>query len=168
MQKKLPDAVAFLPSVERNASYSGSWPVSHFKRLGGLVSSGTGEVEVELAFSRESSIARLDGRITAQVEQVCQRCLHPFSQRIESEFHLALVESEDEIATLPESLDPFLVTGEEQSLAEVVEDELILSLPLVPRHDYACLESGDGIEGNDMSGSDTYRPFAALKDLLKP
>ena len=166
MQKKLPESVDFLKQVERNASFEGAWPVARFERLTELICNDQGEVAAWLKFGTRAGAACLDGRVQAELELRCQRCLEPIQQHIESEFRFGLISSEEEAALLPREFEPLLVTDTEQSLVELVEDELLLSLPLVARHDEECSEILQKHRKDDDSQQDTHRPFAALKDLL--
>ncbi|MGB5520603.1 MAG: YceD family protein, partial [Gammaproteobacteria bacterium] len=59
-----------------------------------------------------------------------------------------------------------IVTGSEVSLLDLVEDELLLSLPIVAKHEEECSEILQQHKEDDEAQHDTYRPFAALKDLM--
>ena len=102
----------------------------------------------------------------AELELRCERCLEPVKQHIESDFRFGLIASEDEADLLPREFEPLLVSESEQSLLELVEDELLLSLPIVARHDEECSEILQKHKDDDEVQHDTYRPFAALKDLM--
>jgi uncharacterized metal-binding protein YceD (DUF177 family) len=47
-----------------------------------------------------------------------------------------------------------------------VEDEILLSLPIVARHDDECSEILKKHKDDERVQQDTYKPFAALKDLM--
>ena len=47
-----------------------------------------------------------------------------------------------------------------------MEDEILLSLPIVARHDEECSEILQKHKDDDRVQHDTYKPFAALKDLM--
>ncbi len=69
------------------------------------------------------------------VRLVCQRCLQPMAEALAVERRFRFVENEDEAARLDEeSEDDVLAAGRSFDLLELLEDELILALPLVPRH----------------------------------
>lgn len=166
MQKKLPESVDFLKQVERNADFEGAWPVSSFERLAEALCNNRGEVMVRLKFGIRAGTPCLDGRVQAELEMRCERCLEPVAQHIESDFRFGLVTSEDEADLLPKEFEPLLVSDTEQSLVELVEDELLLSLPIVARHDDECSELLQKHNDDDDAQHDTYKPFAALKDLM--
>ena len=166
MQKKLPERVDFLKQVERNACFEGAWPLSRFERLGEIITDNSGEVSARLRFGISAGTRCLDGSIESELELRCERCLDPVKQHIESRFRFGLITSEDEAEHLPKEFEPLLVTESEQSLIELVEDELLLSLPIVARHDEECSEILQKHKQDDNARHDTYRPFAALKDLM--
>jgi uncharacterized protein len=166
MQKKLPESVDFLKQVERNACFEGVWPVSGFTRLAEAVFSNHGEVTARLKFGTRAGTNCLDGHVQAELELRCERCLDPVIQHIESDFRFGLIISEDEADTLPKEFEPLLVPDYELSLLELVEDEILLSLPIVARHDEECSEILRKHKVDDKLQQDTYRPFAALKDLM--
>ncbi len=165
MQKKLPVTVDFLKQVERNACYEGNWLVREFERLAELICSDVGEVQARLKFGTRAGTHCLDGSVTTELELSCQRCLEPVRQVINSTFRFGLVRSEEEAASLPDEFEPLLVSDSEQSLLELVEDEILLSLPLVARHENECSEILQKQVNNEPT-QDTYKPFAALKDLM--
>ena len=84
-------------------------------------------------------------------------------------FKFALVNSEDEFELLPEELEPYLIEGEKQSIIELIEDELLLSLPMVTAHEEACSEymskQNRKIKAAIKAEKEASNPFAALKAL---
>jgi len=166
MQKKLPERVDFLKQVERKACFEGAWPLSRFERLGDIISDNSGDVTARLKFGISAGTRCLDGSIEAELEMRCERCLEPVKKHIESGFRFGLITSEDEAEFLPKEFEPLLVTESEQSLIELIEDELLLSLPIVAKHDEECSEILQKHKQDEKGQHDTYRPFAALKDLM--
>jgi uncharacterized protein len=166
MQKKLPESVDFLKQVERNACFEGVWPVSAFTRLAEVVYKDQGEIKARLKFGTRAGTNCLDGHVQAELVLRCERCLEPMKQQIESDFRFGLITSEDEADSLPKEFEPLLASNYELSLLELVEDEILLSLPIVARHDDECSEILQKHKDDDRVQQDTYKPFAALKDLM--
>ncbi len=166
MSTRLPEHVEPLRLAELGRSFQGRIPVSRLRRLGQSLSSLEGEVDVALEFSSDAQgRRRIAGRIRATLEVVCQRCLEPMVLELCPEPHLGLVESEAEAEALGDDLEPLVVSEGPMSLADIVEDELILSLPLVPMHALeACPGasfSAKGAEGQRTRES----PFAVLAQI---
>ena len=107
----------------------------------------------------------------AQVTLSCQRCLQPLVQALEVERDFRFVRDEAEAERLDENADEDVLampSGATIDLASLIEDELILALPLVPRHT-ACpqpLPVPDAAEDGD--DEPRQRPFAVLASLKRP
>jgi uncharacterized protein len=104
-------------------------------------------------------------RASTTVPLQCQRCLGPLAQPIEVDRRFLFVADEDEAERLDEeSEDDVLVLQPRLNLGELLEDELILALPIVPRHEGECPEPLRPA-GEDDTGRP--HPFAALAALRK-
>ncbi|MEO7245578.1 MAG: DUF177 domain-containing protein [Rubrivivax sp.] len=110
----------------------------------------------------------------ADVLLTCQRCLQPLLERLAVDRTLRFVATEEEAERLDEEADDdvLAVPPRGLDLPALVEDELILALPLVPRHE-VCPQPLPGAAGVVEGGSDnaapaTRRPFEALRSLRLP
>lgn len=106
----------------------------------------------------------------AQVPLECQRCLQPVSESLAVDRWFRFAASEDEAARLDEeSEDDVLVASARFDLLELVEDELILALPLVPRHEICPqpLPLGAPEAAAEPAADERPNPFAALAALKK-
>lgn len=93
----------------------------------------------------------------------CQRCLQAMRVPLHVDRRLFFVEGEDAAAALDtDSEDDVLTLEPAIDLRALVEDELLLALPLVPRHD-ACPEPLPLRVEDDPP--ETEHPFAALAAL---
>jgi uncharacterized protein len=98
----------------------------------------------------------------------CQRCNQALDFPLQRNAHFRFVSSEEELNALPIDDDDVdeVVGSRHMDIAVWIEDEAILSLPLVPRHDNcrpAALHVG-APEGDD-GGERRPNPFAALASL---
>ena len=117
----------------------------------------------------------ITGSVSATVEVVCQRCLEPLSLELADTIQLALVESESESQSdsLEAAWDPWVVDGPKISIASLLEEQLMLCMPLVSYHrDERCvkaLEYQQRKEPLDDSSGDraAKNPFEVLKVLKK-
>ncbi|MBF0218433.1 MAG: DUF177 domain-containing protein [Gammaproteobacteria bacterium] len=103
----------------------------------------------------------LQGVARCQVALTCQRCLEPVNYPLEAEFSLALVRNSEAAAALPSHYEPLLVEGKVITLAEMVEDELLLALPMIARHQSACL----ALPQEAADAGKKEHPFAQLQRL---
>ena len=92
------------------------------------------------------------------LEMTCQRCLAPVAVPLAVESELELSESEAAIAAADDEIDRVLA-GPAMPVARLVEDEVLLALPMVARHEHCTPRA----EGPDDAGS----PFAALAALKR-
>ena len=81
---------------------------------------------------REFLTSSLD--LDTTVELLCQRCLEPFAQPIKERLELMLVEPGASSASIPEGYEPIELDDGRLLPARLIEDELIVSIPLVPKH----------------------------------
>lgn len=131
----LPKQVDIRKLVAADTTIDAREPLASFQRLGAMLESVDGNVEVHLHFFiDEQRVRRIDGAVQAQVMVICQRCMQPLSIPLDSQFAAAVVWSDDEAISLPRHLDPYIVGEEPQDVRDLVEDELIISLPFVSYH----------------------------------
>ena len=137
-----------------------------------------GPVRVWLQFGCERGVAVADVRVQAVLKPLCQRCLQEMRLEIASESHVAVVDGEAQAAKVPEELETFLAPDGHGTLAAMAAEELLLSLPIVPRHAAGerCLAADAGesavkvvpvLLGATAVVEETQRPFADLRALLE-
>jgi uncharacterized protein len=85
--------------------------------------------------------------VRARLTLQCQRCLEPFVLTLDEPVALVLVESFAEMERVPEGTaipgGPPRAGGGTGTLLDVVEEQLLLALPQVPRHpEGACAPAG--------------------------
>jgi len=109
--------------------------------------------------------AQLTLLVTGSLQIMCQRCLTPFTFDIDSESVLILAKDEasaDEIdALLDDDQIDVIVGSKTLSIAQLVEDEVLLALPLSPKHP-VCPDSS-ALEA--LKSGKKESPFAVLKNL---
>jgi uncharacterized protein len=106
---------------------------------------------------RGKPVLRIAAR--GRADMTCQRCLGAVEVRVEADAELELAASEAAIEAADDDVERVLATPEMDVVA-LIEDELILSLPMVPRHE-AC--EPKAARGEDEAGL----PFAALAGLKR-
>lgn len=103
--------------------------------------------------------------LAAKVPLICNHCGKPMEFPIESDvlFRFARDEKEADSIPIDDEDDTEVVVGSEKlNLMEWIEEEILLSLPYVPVHDYACKSD---IEAPKQEEPKKENPFAKLKDL---
>ncbi|MGD9389990.1 MAG: YceD family protein [Thioalkalispiraceae bacterium] len=142
-QGNLPLKIDPIRLAETGREFSGRLAIRHMHRLKPLLLSEDGEVQLELKFGVDEVGTRyLQGHLTTNLVLECQRCLDKMTFPVDKEMCLAFVRSEYEAEQLPEEYDPHIVEQTPVALVDLIEDELILSLPQVPMHEREdCLAS---------------------------
>jgi len=121
--------------ADRGVTLSGELDVGKLTRLMSLLHSDSGSVRATLRFRQRGGgwlAAQLD--YEAAVELVCQRCLEPLRHELAESVNVVVADSDSLPATVPEGFEPFEVAGGRLQPVELVEDELIVAIPLVPKH----------------------------------
>ncbi len=169
MSPGLPTLIDPLALAERGVRLSGALTPEALERLGPLLASTRGSIAVDLEFGIDAGGHRvLTGNVVAELRLECQRCLAPMDLRVEHEVRLALVGSLDEAARLSADYEPLLCGEEPRKLADLVEDELLLALPQVPRHaEEACANSVGLDSGAAVDEDQAASPFAVLARLKR-
>lgn len=168
----LPDLVDLASEAARNGSYKGMLDCRKLSRLRDqLFDAQASQVSFDLSFYRDEEgrnvvAARLSGSLLLQ----CQRCLGPVELPLDSRIRLAVVSGIDEGNRLPEDYEPLWTEGRLVRPVDVLEDDLILSVPLVPLHGgEACetpqMKSSDVVHDRDRTEQPERHPFAALAGL---
>jgi uncharacterized protein len=130
-------------------------------------------VRVALRFDREQGRPVADVSLRASLQLRCQRCMGPMGFGLTADSRVAVVESEAAADALPGELETFLAPEGQCDLLALAAEELLLALPVVPRHaDGERCEIAPGgavIETAEAEpvASDTQRPFADLRALLE-
>ena len=151
---------------------SGSLSLANLVNLNGILNNENGRLCVNLRFFQNNSGQRIiTGKIRADIEVLCQRCLQPLELAIEDDINLALVEKESDAKYLDAIYDPWVCSEYKLSLVDLVSEQLILALPIVSLHsDPNCAEKlehdfSETENGSDVLGSKS--PFEGLRSLIE-
>jgi uncharacterized protein len=90
---------------------------------------------------------------------------------VEAATEVGLIASEADAGRVPEELEPVLAPEGRLSVGELVEEELLLTLPIVPLHSQAeggaCVVADAPSLATNGREEEVQRPFAQLAELLK-
>jgi uncharacterized protein len=174
-----PRALDVAALCRNGQALEGRWPLATMTRLADGLAGPPGDGDVAWQ-ARGSTVPVAGGEAElwlaleaqAPVLLQCQRCLQPLAETLAVDRRVRFVRGEDEAARLDEeSDDDVLALPARLDLHALVEDELILALPLVPRHEVCpeplplpkaepAADAGDAAEAKP-------NPFAALAALRK-
>ena len=134
--KTIPEHIDPYRFSEQQLRLEGCIGIEQMTRLANTGSQLKQPVVVKLQFNvDEQGTAFVRGHLESVLLLQCQRCMEPFSYGIMSDFALGIVNTLDEANALPERYEPALAKEGNLALRELIEDEVILNLPIIPRHE---------------------------------
>lgn len=169
----LPELLDHRKLANQQGIVEGSFPVKQLERFGELLVDPAGDVSLRLVFSKgEHDRTEVHGHVATEVRLECQSCLQPVTIELSSDIAVIVVKSEAELEKLGEEQDCIISADKLMPIAALVEDELMLAVPMIPRHrEGECPESEYAVtedlaaDKQDESAT-TYRPFAGLADAI--
>lgn len=169
MHQKLPKEIDPLRLAQNGLKLTGQLAVTEMPRLLQSLHSNDGMVGIDITFDvDEINTPFMRGAFTTTVSMTCERCMKAMQIDLNVHCLLAIVTSERKIEGLAEQYDPWLLeSSDDVLLSSVIEDELILALPLVPRHDQACVPASEWSSADEMVEDieEKVSPFAILSTL---
>ncbi len=166
MHRNLPEYIDPLFLVDKGRQFNGILALSNMSRLKDVLFAkpdGPETIAIDLIFNRTDKIASVTGTIKANLMLKCQVCLKPMDFCIDKFIKLGVVFSLDEANLLPESHDPLILSEEKIAFHEIVEDEILLELPIIPQHNN-CIS---GYREHKKPIKSANNPFSGLADLKK-
>ncbi|MCW7541794.1 YceD family protein [Aquabacterium sp. A7-Y] len=170
--------------VRAEAELQGEWPLRALQRLAEEAHEDAPAGEQPVRWSVAGRLVPRRGgdpelwmhlKADTSISLECQRCLRPVEEHLGVERDFRFVPDEKAAAEIDaDSEEDVLALSRSLNLQDLVEDELILALPLVPRHE-VCPESLAGSAGAAAVGSEASEepagerrnPFAVLAQLKK-
>jgi uncharacterized protein len=153
--------------AEGQADVDVSVPIAELPRLRSRLAAADGMVHGSVHFTREMGLAVAELRLRGTATLQCQRCMEKMEVPVESRTRVALIPTEADATRVPEDLEPMLAPGGRISVREIVEEELMLFLPIVPLHEDAHECEGSSAGPGEEPAGPTHRPFEQLQELLK-
>ena len=163
----LPRVIEPLKLIEQRVDLEGTVALSVCDRLQEVLVDDKGDIQVSLSFATdEQGLKIITGTLSASVRMICQRCLQPFEQLVEGNINLAIARYEDAVNNLPRHYDPLLLEVPEVELWPLIEQELMLCLPIVAKHpEGECSPDSSYQQPNEELQQDKPNPFAVLAEL---
>lgn len=156
--KRITDAFVF---AKEGRVLEGTMAVSDLERLHDLLVDVDGDVAYQLqGFKGERGEPMFHLTVSGTISLACQRCLQaiPFDLNVDNLLEIIPEGADMSQDELEDDTRDFLPVAGEVYLVELIEDEILLSLPVAPRHE-KC-----GLPGAADAG-ERIHPFAALAGL---
>ena len=170
MSNRLPIEVNPFRLIEQRRILKGTVALQAMPRVCEQVLSVKDDFVVTLEFTHSASqLPMIKCYVEGAVELECQRCLEPITWVVNTESEVVLTTSDTDRQPEDEGYEVYIVEDEHLPLLAFVEDEVLLALPTVPRHeDCAPFKPLREAELPTPSGQeDKPNPFAVLKDWKK-
>jgi len=151
--------------ARRKAEIEGQFPLASLPR----VASALARVEGVLSYSI-NGWTDAEGHpggtlnLRARLPLICQRCGEPMDWELDRTARFRFVREEGDLEQIPLDDDDLDAVGGADAMdaAAWIEDEVLLSMPLLPRHS-ECRPAA--LNGADSANSGRPNPFAALAAL---
>lgn len=170
----LPEYVDPYRLAIKGESLSGDIAATSMTRLSQILMEKKAGISVTLAFGYdEQRRLTVSGTIATDLVLKCERCLGPMPWPLQSEFTLVMVKTGSQ-GEIPPEYEQYIMDSDKVRLYEMIEDEILLSLPLVPMHTEEDCPAVDYLQASTVSraagqenGSNAGRknPFDVLKNL---
>jgi uncharacterized protein len=172
MSREYPDWISPARAAEGKRVFSGTIPLYRMKRLAALLVDAQGEASFMATFRTDlDKRVIIDLQVEAALPLVCQASLDVYDEQVKRSSELAVIEHDSDQNELPDNYEPVKTEHGRLAIASLVEDELLLGLPQIPRKpglqmvEYSTV--GEPLENGESPAGAKKNPFAALQDMLK-
>jgi len=172
MSREYPDWISPERAAEGKRVFGGTVPLTRMKRLAPLLVSADGEATFVAAFRRDiDKRVIVDLQVEAALPLICQASLEVYDELVKRRSELVVIEHDHEQKDLPESYEPVKSEHGRLAVASLVEEELLLGLPQIPRKpgmekvEYST--GGEVPVNSPPEQKGKKNPFAALQGMLE-
>jgi uncharacterized protein len=132
-------------------------------RLTELVRINNQKAVYNLSFSKGGKgTIQITGEVSTTLVMPCQRCLKDMTLMIRIPVAVGVVNSQDDITYLAADLEPFIAEDGKISLLKLIEEEILLSLPISTLHSDDECSASDKLQDHSAK---PVSPFAVLKKI---
>ena len=163
LNKSLPSQIKLFNFAKKEISLSGLYQISDFPKISEIASNKSDNVKVDLSFYlKNNKTPCVDGIIELDIVLACQRCLDDLSIVLKVNFNLAFVKHDQQSEELDSHYEIYVIEEEELATHDLISDEILLSIPMVPTHNYDCIKE---INKQEIVEEKSENPFAILKKI---
>ena len=156
--------------ADRCTTLEGVVPLADLLRLCDPLADNQGVVSAKFVFERdERNAVVIHSELEAEVKMVCQRCLELVALPIHSACDYAVVKEGANTQSVPKGYDVLELGEDPLDLLALIEEELLLALPIVPAHDPKDCQQPAGLEEPESSEDEVTRSnqFSVLAQLKR-
>lgn len=164
---------------ETHLIWQGDVPLNDLKRLSALKDNQTNKnqdshLTVAIEFFQQNAVLRAKVRTQGTLWQTCQRCLEPVAIPLDYDNTLAVLKDDSETNLIDEDTDFVLLdelphdpsSDKKLLLLPFIEDELLVQLPLSPKHDDCEMAVTEVGEFEEEVQENPFAMLASLKGKL--
>ena len=172
MSREYPDWISPNRAADGKRIFSGTIPLVRMKRLAALIVEAKGEASFTAAFRTDlDQRVIIDLQVEAFLPLICQASLEVYEEQVKRSSELAVISDDKKQFELPENYEPVMTENGRLAIAGLVEDELLLGLPQIPRkpglEEVEYSTGGQTVSSEPLKQGRQKNPFAALQDMLK-
>jgi len=168
----LPERIDPPRLAEQEGRLCGHLSLARMERLKASLCDGEGKVFIDMRFQRdEQGLDTAVGHVTARLPVRCQRCLEAMEIAIATAVRLAFTNADTDAegeTPPPDGYDAAPLVGDTISLSDLVEDELMLALPMAPMHQDCPVGVWRRYLEHRVPSEAPRKPFAALARIRRP
>ena len=161
---QLPKVIKLFSFAKKERSLGGVYKISSLSRISEIARNKEDNVKVDLSFYLENNKTPcIKGIIDLNIILDCQRCLEALPIELKVDFKLAFVRHEQQAEGLDSSYELYITKEEEELLTiDIITDEILLSIPMAPSHDFDCNLI---INKDEVVEESRENPFTILKNI---
>lgn len=169
----VPQRVRASAAIAQRQAYRGGLALRSLPRLQELLARSEGELQVDLQAERRHGRDHLHGSVHGLLNLQCQRCERVYGWPLQADLDLVLVQSEADEASMLQDADPYCVQEDVLPLHELIEDEVLLAMPMLPRCEsceneiQAASPAAAAEVSSEAEEAPRENPFAKLQDAFK-
>lgn len=167
---KLVDASVLVAGPPSGTTLARSYALADLSRLSAAGAGEGSALNVSFTFRRLEGRVAIEGALEGAARLTCQRCMNPVDVPLREQFNVILVQDEAELSEEIAGYEPVLGDPTRVDLRALAEDQALLALPLVPRHD---LDEGSQectqvpTEPAPVEAGTRQTPFQNLRDMMR-
>lgn len=168
-EDNLPEQIDPFRFAEQNRHVSGSLTLKDMPRLSANLHSNDYLAEVDMQFGKdEEGTVYLKGHVKTSLILQCQRCMEPVVYEIIADFLLGVVKTLEEANALSKRYEPTIAKEGSLVVRDLIEDELILNLPIIPKHEpEECNITLPLTNSEESKQEERKNPFHVLHSLKR-
>ena len=160
---QLPKVIKLFNFAKKERSLGGVYKISSIPRISEIARNKEDNVKVDLSFYLENNKTPcIKGIINLNIILDCQRCLEALPIALKVDFKLAFVRHEQQAEGLDSSYELYVTKEEELLTIDIITDEILLSIPMAPTHDFDCNLI---IDKDEVVEESRENPFTILKNI---